>query len=178
MRFIISSASWFSRGRNSGDEEIFHYNRQNASALTAFMKSHPEIVLPAFDRLPVSRSAPSDGGGRSIAILKVGPALTFSLREGLALSMMEAQLVPKKSRRISRQCWKKVMLQDPANWQKHYHGSEEELKIKRAFSFSDRCRYYFAKPEITGAIDKLFANLREVKIPLSMLRQYMPGCST
>ena len=61
------------------------------------------------------------------------------------------------------------MLQDPANWQKHYHGSEEELKIKRAFSFSDRCRYYFAKPEITGAIDKLFANLREVKIPLSML---------
>ena len=66
------------------------------------------------------------------------------------------------------------MLQDPANWQKHYHGSEEELKIKRAFSFSDRCRYYFAKPKITGAIDKLFANLREVKIPLSMLRQYMP----
>ena len=49
-----------------------------------------------------------------------------------------------------------------------------ELKLKRAYSFSDRCRYYFARPEITGAIEKLFSNLRSVKIPLSMLRQYMP----
>ena len=67
-----------------------------------------------------------------------------------------------------------VMLRDPANWQKHYHGTEAELKLKRAYSFSDRCRYYFARPEITGAIEKLFSNLRSVKIPLSMLRQYMP----
>ena len=110
-----------------------------------------------------------------IAILKVGPALTFSLREGLfALSMMEKQLVPEEKQAHFIEVLEETMVQNPSNWQKHYHGTEEELRIKRAFSFSDRCRYYFARPEITGAIDKLFCNLREVKIPLSMLRQYMP----
>ena len=162
-------------GVEFGDEEIFHYNRQNASALTAFMKTHPEIVLEGhstdYQSPEELRQMVEDG----IAILKVGPALTFSLREGLfALSMMEKQLVPEEKQAHFIEVLEETMVQNPSNWQKHYHGTEEELRIKRAFSFSDRCRYYFARPEITGAIDKLFCNLREVKTPLSMLRQYMP----
>ena len=162
-------------GVEFGDEEIFHYNRQNASALTAFMKTHPEIVLEGHSTDYQSPEGLREMVEDGIAILKVGPALTFSLREGLfALSMMETQLVPEEKQAHFPAVLEEVMLCDPSNWQKHYHGNEEELKIKRAFSFSDRCRYYFAKPEITEAIEKLFANLREVKIPLSMLRQYMP----
>lgn len=162
-------------GVEFGDEDIFHYNRQNASVLTSFMKTHPEIVLEGhstdYQSPEELRQMVEDG----IAILKVGPALTFSLREGLfALSMMEKQLVPDEKQAHFMEVLEEVMLRDPANWQKHYHGTEAELKLKRAYSFSDRCRYYFARPEITGAIEKLFSNLRSVKIPLSMLRQYMP----
>ena len=53
-------------GVEFGDEEIFHYNRQNASALTAFMKSHPLKLYWKGIRQTTSlpRSAPSDGGGR------------------------------------------------------------------------------------------------------------------
>ena len=162
-------------GVEFGDEDIFHYNRQNASVLTSFMKTHPEVVLEGhstdYQSPEELRQMVEDG----IAILKVGPALTFSLREGLfALSMMEKQLVPDEKQAHFMEVLEEVMLRDPANWQKHYHGTKAELKLKRAYSFSDRCRYYFARPEITGAIEKLFSNLRSVKIPLSMLRQYMP----
>ncbi len=66
------------------------------------------------------------------------------------------------------------MTKNPGNWMKHYHGSDIQLAIKRKYSFSDRCRYYFALPEMQEAIRKLFRNLSEVEIPLSMLRQYMP----
>lgn len=67
------------------------------------------------------------------------------------------------------------MLKNPSNWQKHYHGTEEQLANKRKYSFSDRCRYYFAQPEMKAAIEKLFQNMDEAEIPLSMLRQYMPA---
>ncbi len=162
-------------GVEFGDEEIFSYNRQNASALTACMRAHPEVVLEGHstDYQPPEclRQMVEDG----IAILKVGPALTFSFREGLfALSMMEAELVPEDRQAHFRETLEAVMLRNPGNWQKHYRGSEAELRLKRAYSFSDRCRYYFALPEINRAIEKLFDNLRAVRIPLSMLRQYMP----
>ena len=88
--------------------------------------------------------------------------------------MMEKHLLPEEKQAHFIETLEEIMLRDPANWKKHYHGSEAELKIKRAYSFSDRCRYYFAQPEIQAAIEKLFGNLRTVHIPLSMLRQYMP----
>ena len=162
-------------GVEFGDEDIFHYNRQNASALTAFMKTHQEVVLEGhstdYQSPEELRQMVEDG----IAILKVGPALTFSLREGLfALSMMEKLLLPEEKQAHFIETLEETMLRDPANWKKHYHGTEDELKIKRAYSFSDRCRYYFARPEIQAAIESLFGNLRSVHIPLSMLRQYMP----
>ena len=162
-------------GVEFGDEDIFHYNRQNASALTSFMKTHPEVVLEGhstdYQSPEELRQMVEDG----IAILKVGPALTFSLREGLfALSMMEKLLVPEEKQAYFIETLEEIMLRDPSNWKKHYHGTEAELKIKRAYSFSDRCRYYFAQPEIQKATEKLFSNLRSVHIPLSMLRQYMP----
>lgn len=162
-------------GVEFGDEDIFRYSRENAARLTGAMKKHPEIVLEGHStdyQSPENLKQMVEDG---IAILKVGPALTFSLREGLyALSMMERELVPEEKRANFREVLEESMLRNPGNWQKHYHGTEEQLKIKRAYSFSDRCRYYFSQPEIRAAIDRLFENMRGVHIPLSMLRQYMP----
>ena len=112
-----------------------------------------------------------------IAILKVGPALTFALREGLfALSMIEKELVPEDKRADFIETLEKIMLENPSNWQKHYHGSDEDKRIARKYSYSDRCRYYFSLPEIKSAIEKLFVNIDSIaeNIPAGMLRQYMP----
>ncbi|MBR6901918.1 MAG: class II D-tagatose-bisphosphate aldolase, non-catalytic subunit, partial [Synergistaceae bacterium] len=51
---------------------------------------------------------------------------------------------------------------------------DEDKRLARKYSYSDRCRYYFSLPEIKSAIEKLFANIDSVEIPAGMLRQYMP----
>ena len=162
-------------GVEFGDADVFHYNRTNAAELTAAMKKYDNVVLEGHSTDYQSPKGLKEMVEDGIAILKVGPALTFSLREGLfALSMMEKQLVPEEKQAKFIEVMEDTMMKNPGNWQKHYHGTEEQLAIKRKYSFSDRCRYYFAQPEMQSAINKLFANLSEVDIPLSMLRQYMP----
>lgn len=162
-------------GVEFGDADIFHYDRVKAARLTAAMKKYDNIVLEGhstdYQSPEELREMVEDG----IAILKVGPALTFSLREGLfALSMMEKLLVPEEKQAGFIEVMEEIMTKNPGNWMKHYHGSDIQLAIKRKYSFSDRCRYYFAQPEMQEAILKLFRNLSEAEIPLSMLRQYMP----
>ena len=161
-------------GVEFGDKDIHMYDRDKAKELCAALKKYPDIVFEGHstDYQPPEklREMVVDG----VAILKVGPALTFSFREGLfALSMIEKELV-KKERADFIETLEKVMLENPANWLKHYHGSDDEKRIARKYSYSDRCRYYFSNPEIKAAIKKLFANINSVEIPAGMLRQYMP----
>ena len=70
------------------------------------------------------------------------------------------------------------MLENPANWQKHYHGSERDKFLARKYSYSDRCRYYLSNPEIKNTIKKLFANIDNLisknEILPGLLRQFMP----
>lgn len=162
-------------GVEFGDSDVFYYNRQNAQSLIFAMKQYPNLVLEGHStdyQTPSSLKQMVEDG---VAILKVGPALTFSLREGLfALSEMEKILIPEENRANFAETLENTMLKQPGNWQKHYHGTENDLKVKRKFSFSDRCRYYFSQPEITASIEKLFRNMASVEIPLNMLHQYMP----
>lgn len=110
-----------------------------------------------------------------IAILKVGPALTYGLRVALfSLSMMEKELVPEDQRANFIETLDAVMLASPANWEKHYHGDEKHLAQCRKYSYSDRARYYIDQPEVVAAMNKLFDNLRAYPIPMNMLHQYMP----
>lgn len=162
-------------GVEFGDADFFRYDRAEARELTQAMEKYDNIVLEGHstDYQPAEalREMVEDG----IAILKVGPALTFALREGLfALSMMEKILVPEEKQAKFIETMEETMMKNPKDWQKHYHGTDEEKTLKRKYSFSDRCRYYFAQPEMQDSIAKLFKNLSEVEIPLSMLHQYMP----
>ncbi len=162
-------------GVEFGDEDIFHYDRVSASKLTKSLKRYNNIVMEGHSTDYQSPRELKEMVEDGIAILKVGPALTFSLREGLfALSLMEKQLVSEEKQAKFIEVMEDVMLKNPSNWQKHYRGTEEQLANKRKYSFSDRCRYYFALPEMKEAVEKLFQNLDETEIPLSMLRQYMP----
>lgn len=162
-------------GVEFGDADVFHYDRTNAAELTRAMKKYDNVVLEGHSTDYQSPEGLKQMVEDGIAILKVGPALTFSLREGLfALSMMEKILVPEEKQARFIEVMEETMMKNPGNWQKHYHGTDAELAIKRKYSFSDRCRYYFAQPEMQEAVNKLFKNMSEVQIPLSMLRQYMP----
>lgn len=110
------------------------------------------------------------------AILKVGPALTFALREALfALADIEDALAPEAERSNLRAVCEAQMLAEPKHWQRFYDGDAAELALLRQYSLSDRIRYYWPAPAVEAACRKLFANLNERTIPLGVLSQFLPG---
>ena len=162
-------------GVEFGDDQVFLYDSAAAAELCAALKEFPEVCFEGHStdyQSPACLKAMVEDG---IAILKVGPALTYGLREALfSMSLMENELVPEEERSNFIDVLEKVMLENPGNWQKHYHGDKKQLHLARKYSFSDRARYYIGQPEVLEAMDKLFTNLNTYKIPLNMLHQYMP----
>ena len=162
-------------GVEFGDDQVFLYDHDAATELCSALREYPEVCFEGhstdYQSAECLKKMVEDG----IAILKVGPALTYGLREALfAMSLMEEELVPDYKRANFILTLEKVMMEQPGNWQKHYHGDEKQLHLARKYSFSDRCRYYIGMPEVVASMNKLFDNLREYPIPMNMLHQYMP----
>ncbi len=162
-------------GVEFGDDQVFLYDHDVATELCAALNEFPEVCFEGHSTDYQSKECLKRMVEDGIAILKVGPALTYGLRESLfSLSMMEKELVPEEKQARFIETLEKVMLEKPDNWKKHYHGDEKQLALCRKYSFSDRCRYYIGLPEVVESINKLFENLREYPIPMNMLHQYMP----
>ncbi len=164
-------------GVEFGNDDVHVYNRVDSDKLCKRLANYPDIVFEGHStdfQPPVKLKEMVEDG---IAIIKVGPALTFALREGLfALSMMEKELTKDENKRANFiELLEKIMLENPKDWQKYYHGDELQKALARKYSFSDRSRYYMARPEIEAAINKLFENIDSFDIPLGMIRQYMPA---
>lgn len=165
-------------GVEFGDDSIHEYDREAARELCKSLKSLPNLVFEGhstdYQTAGALKAMVEDG----IAILKVGPALTFALREALfALNHIEDELLRGRtdvqpSRFI--EVLEEAMIKSPENWIKHYHGNEEKLRLARKYSFSDRCRYYLPVPEVSESLDTMMRNLKAVDIPLSLISQYMP----
>ena len=164
-------------GVEFGDSDVFVYDRTKAAELTESLKGWPQGVFEGhstdYQPKEALRAMVEDG----IAILKVGPALTFGLREALfSLEMMEKELYFGKSCHFSnfQEVFEQAMLDQPKNWQKHYHGDAWDLHFARRFSYSDRARYYLPDTKVDESINILIKNINEAKIPLTLLSQYMP----
>ena len=163
-------------GVEFGDGEVFRYDRAKAAALVRAMREQKGIVMEGHSTDYQPPQALKEMVEDGIAILKVGPALTFALREGLfALSEMERLLLPEAQWARFPEALEAAMLREPDNWKKYYSGTEAEQALKRKFSFSDRCRYYFAKEGVGRTVEKLFCNLSGVAIPMGLLHQYLPN---
>jgi D-tagatose-1,6-bisphosphate aldolase subunit GatZ/KbaZ len=108
------------------------------------------------------------------AILKVGPGVTFALRETLwALAAIESDMPAIEKKSDLRATALRVMREHPAQWRAHYHDKKNE-SFDLAYSLSDRIRYYWPDPEVTAACDTLLANLRRQPPPLTLVSQYLP----
>lgn len=160
-------------GVEFGNDSVHEYAPEEAARLTEEAAAIPGIVLEGhstdYQRESSLKKMVADG----IAILKVGPALTFAAREALyALALMERELCSAPSELI--EVIDRVMLEDPSSWQGHYTAEEPESTLLRKYSYSDRSRYYMHRPEVKAAIKKLTENLSGNRIPLPLLSQYMP----
>jgi D-tagatose-1,6-bisphosphate aldolase subunit GatZ/KbaZ len=157
-------------------DAVVDYDPAKASQLVAWLQEQQESIV--FEAHSTDYQLPQayvelvrDG----FAILKVGPGLTFAMREALdALEDMESQLIPEPLRSGLSAAIEATMLSEPDNWLPYYSGTPEQQKLLRRYSYSDRVRYYWGRPAIAAAVERLVANLSGVAIPESMLSRYLP----
>ncbi|MBV9653221.1 MAG: D-tagatose-bisphosphate aldolase, class II, non-catalytic subunit [Acetobacteraceae bacterium] len=160
-------------GVEFGHEQVVVYDRARAASLPRTLDRLPGLVFEAHstDYQPETalRQLVEDG----FAILKVGPALTFALRETLyALDAVAAALGLELEPVAA--VTERLMLARPADWRSHYAGSEGEQRILRHYSYSDRIRYYWPAPEAEAAVARLLGALGRVTIPETLISQYLP----
>ena len=165
-------------GVEFADNTIIVYDAQKARRLTDHAKTLPFILEGhSTDYQPAGalHAMRKDG----IAILKVGPALTFALREALfALESMEKDLyVYSPAGGYSRfsDVLEQKLMQQPKYWECYYHGSEGDLAFARRYSLSDRCRYYLEEDAIKESIRRLIANIDAKTLPFGLTSQYFPA---
>lgn len=165
-------------GVEFGENSIHDYSSEAARELSSYIKGENGIVLEGhstdYQRMLHLTNMLEDG----ISIQKVGPALTFALREALlALENIEIVLL-KDTAGLSLSGFSEVlddvMAKNPVYWQNYYRGSAHEQRIARLFSLSDRCRYYLGEPEVVNAISRLLKNLGDKELPLTLLSQFLP----
>lgn len=159
-------------------EEIINYDRRSAADLSKYIANVKGKVYEAhstdYQTLQNLQQLVED----HFAILKVGPWLTFTLRESVySLALIEEEwLDNKKSLSPSRiaDTFESVMLREPDYWKNHYHGDSKTQAFLRVYSYSDRIRYYWAYPEIQKALKILLQNLEKNPVPMVLINQYFP----
>jgi D-tagatose-1,6-bisphosphate aldolase subunit GatZ/KbaZ len=97
------------------------------------------------------------------------------MREGIfGLARIEEEWIAGERRSEIRAIIERVMVEHPENWKAYYHGDESQVRFARAYSLSDRIRYYWPKVEISKALARLIQNLQEFPAPLPLVAQYLP----
>ena len=155
--------------------DVIDYRPEAARALSDAIAPVPGMVFEAHSTDYQTRDALAALVRDHFAILKVGPGLTFALREALwALDAIEREIVPAGECANLRDIALGRMRAQPGHWQRYYHAAGAQLQIDLDFSLSDRIRYYWPDPAIEQARRRLFDNLRAHPAPMPLLSQYLP----
>lgn len=155
--------------------QVVDYRHRETASLRSVLDDEPNLVFEAhstdYQRAAQLRELVEDHW----AILKVGPGLTFALREALfALAAIEDEIVAASARSRLVEVIDQRMVAEPRYWAGYYHGSPDEQRIARRYSYSDRMRYYWPDAAIEAARATLIRNLTDTAIPLPLLSQYLP----
>lgn len=161
-------------GVEFGNEDVIVYAPEKARELSAALGAMPGFVFEAHstDYQPSEALAALVRDG--FPILKVGPGLTFALREALyGLDQIAAFLDGRPGHLDLQETMEALMRAKPGNWEKYYHGDAAELRLQRHFSYSDRMRYYWPDPAATAAVQRLETRLGGRPIPETLISQYL-----
>ncbi|MFB7598996.1 D-tagatose-bisphosphate aldolase, class II, non-catalytic subunit [Streptomyces sp. NPDC056160] len=155
--------------------QVVDYRRELTEELRKVLDDEPTMVYEAHSTDYQTAEALTALVEDHWAVLKVGPGLTFALREALfALAAIEDELVPAAEQSRLPEIVEERMLAEPAKWEGYYPGSAAEQRLARRYSYSDRMRYYWPDPEIEKAQARLMDNLSAVDIPLPLLSAHLP----
>ena len=156
---------------------VIDYDPTKARALTAWRRDNGEgLVFEAhstdFQRPDAYPALVNDG----FAVLKVGPGVTFAMREAIcALAEIEILTVAPEAQSRVLDVIRTAMKDDPGSWKDYYAGTPAEQDILLFNSYSDRIRYYWPDPKIEAAIARLVSNLTATPPPEILLSRYLPS---
>lgn len=163
-------------GVEFGIENVVAYDPAKARHLRAALDRHPRLVFEAHSTDYQSRAALQALVRDGFALLKVGPGLTFALREALyALDAIDAILHRDRPGASLPDAMEAVMQAQPGYWRGHCHGDAAKQRVDRHFSYSDRIRYYWQAPAAEQAVGDMLARLRAATIPETLVSQYLPA---
>jgi D-tagatose-1,6-bisphosphate aldolase subunit GatZ/KbaZ len=157
-------------------DAVFEYLPAKARALSASLAAEPHLVFEAHSTDYQTPQALAALVRDHFAILKVGPALSFALREAVwALDRVEREWLGEGSSSGVRAAMLAAMRADPTHWRKYYHGEGQALELQFEYSLSDRIRYYWPVPAVEAAMLRLAEVFNAASPPLTLLRQYLPS---
>jgi D-tagatose-1,6-bisphosphate aldolase subunit GatZ/KbaZ len=156
-------------------ERVIDYDRSATGELRRVLDDRGRLVFEAHSTDYQTRANLRALVEDHWAILKVGPALTFAIREALfALAAIENELVAEGERSELLSVVEHRMQEEPGYWEGYYPGGPVARRLLRLYSYSDRIRYYWAYPDVEDAQRRLFSNLAAHEIPQPLLSQYLP----
>ncbi len=162
-------------GVEFGNETVADYVPAKAAELIQSILQQNGIIFEAHSTDYQTAESLRQLVSGHFGILKVGPELTFKLREAVfALARIEEEWIAGERRSEIRTVIDRVMVEHPENWKAYYHGDESQMRFARAYSLSDRIRYYWPNVEISRALARLIENLHGSPAPLPLVEQYLP----
>ena len=154
--------------------KVIDYDRRKAERLSRRITSEPNLVFEAH-----STDYQKPSGLRALvedhfAILKVGPGVTFALRETLWALVDVARELNRVDGDSLKEVTLRVMRDNPKYWRSYYTDAAHET-FDLQYSLSDRIRYYWSVSEVQQACATLLRRLAEAELPLTLLSQYLPS---
>jgi len=144
---------------------IHRFEPEKATELASAVEGIDSMTFEAHSTDYQPTEALAELVNKHFFFLKVGPELTFRMREAVfALAHIEELL----------SVIDQAMDDNPEHWTPYYQGNADTVGQLRHFSYSDRIRYYWTVPTVQSALKKLFSNLTDRKIPETIVSQYFP----
>jgi D-tagatose-1,6-bisphosphate aldolase subunit GatZ/KbaZ len=154
---------------------VIDFEAPRAATLARVVEAQPHLVYEAHStdyQTPANLRALVQ---KHFAILKVGPGLTFAMREALwALDAVEREWLGVEQSSRLRETLQNAMTANPRSWSKYYLSTGPQLALDQQYSLSDRIRYYWPVPTVDAALERLLAHLDARPPPLTLLSQYLP----
>jgi len=159
-------------GVEFGNANVVAYQPEQARNLSQSLTDMPNVVFEAHSTDYQTAAALSSLVGGGFAILKVGPGLTFALREALyGLDLIASELDGEAP--MLKQTMENIMMGNRNHWAKYYSGTSSQQRLQRHFSYSDRIRYYWSQPAARQAVDVVRTRLGNRSIPETLISQYL-----
>jgi D-tagatose-1,6-bisphosphate aldolase subunit GatZ/KbaZ len=152
---------------------VIDYVRSRAAPLSRSIEPVAGMVFEAHSTDYQTPAALESLVQDHFAILKVGPGVTFALREMLwALSDIASEM-DLMAHQSLKDAVLDAMRHDSKHWKAYYLDAGRQ-HFDLQYSLSDRIRYYWATPEVSRVCVQLLRELTSAGLPLTLVSQYLP----